>query len=53
VRRQAVFGKSGGSGRMDVIQNERIKLGASLLNTMAASCFTVGVATPLRAIFTT
>jgi hypothetical protein len=31
---------------MDPILNERIKLGATLLNTMAGSCFTVGVATP-------
>lgn len=31
---------------MNPILNERIKLGATLLNTMAGSCFTVGVATP-------
>lgn len=31
---------------MNPILNERIKLGATLLNTMAGSRFTVGVATP-------
>ena len=31
------------------IHNERVRLRATLLNTMAGSCFTVGVFTPIAA----
>jgi hypothetical protein len=36
---------------MNLVHNERIKLLASLLNTMAGSSFTVGVAAPVAASF--
>jgi len=31
------------------VHNERVRLRATLLNTMAGSCFTVGVFTPIAA----
>jgi uncharacterized membrane protein len=36
---------------MNLVHNERIRLLASLLNTMAGSSFTVGVAAPVAASF--
>ena len=36
---------------MNEIHNARIQLLANLLNTMAGSCFAIGVATPIAAAF--
>ncbi len=36
---------------MHIIHNERIKLLAALLNTMAGSSFAIGVLTPIAAVF--
>ena len=36
---------------MNLIHNERIKLLAALLNTMAGSSFAIGVLTPIAAVF--
>ncbi len=40
---------SGSSGLLITIHNERVKLRATLFNSAAASCFTVGVAAPIAA----
>ena len=37
------------SGTVTNVHNERVRLRATLLNTMAGSCFTVGVFTPIAA----
>ena len=34
---------------MTLIHNERVKLAAAALNTMATSCFTIGVLAPVAA----
>jgi multisubunit Na+/H+ antiporter MnhG subunit len=36
---------------MHTIHNARIQLLATLLNTMAGTCFTVGIAAPIAAVF--
>ncbi len=36
---------------MNAIHNARVQLLATLLNTMASSCFTVGVAAPMAALY--
>jgi hypothetical protein len=36
---------------MHAIHNARIQLLATLLNTMAGTCFTVGIAAPIAAVF--
>lgn len=36
---------------MTLIHNERVKLTATALNGAALACFTVGIATPLAAVF--
>jgi phage shock protein PspC (stress-responsive transcriptional regulator) len=35
----------------NTVHNERVKLLATVLNAMAGSCFTVGVAAPIAATF--
>ena len=36
---------------MHAVHNARIQLLATLLNTMAGTCFTVGIAAPIAAVF--